>query len=663
MRGAVAQIGERLSHGLRSARFLRCATHRGERTCRRHVSPGRRALSTVRASRVRLDRSCRRRKRRHRRVVRAAIHDQAAAVRVADDGQRAGLRMRAALGAARNVKRQRPVEQRRRRMRYLRSQVRALEFLPDAQIGAPGAGHDVAARIVGCAMKPRLLGRVDQRRGFCVRHANEQQRAPRRCAHARRAGAFVRRRQAARARPHPCGRRRAPMPSAKRPSRRRMHADRFCRRARRRSGRLDQTTPQWRRERCCVPSLRMRSRGARLRRPCAAIIARSRRLTSIANSGATADRSAQRLRRRRRARHGMVRYRRALGAQAANRRAAHRDATRRRRRSRRRLLARAAQQMAQLKWPRAARRASTPASIASVTSRPASGSVRIATPSAAAMPSAATAAAEGGGRGWAEPAHLKAAARRDLDDAVAVGARPPRTRLANAASSGIVPVAVRAAPAVRRRFASARRGPGRRRGGGIGVHVQRLRLQRLRGRHRYRCGADARAAAARRIEPVGDGARGSGIFAQQKLAHLRVGEIGRRARDRSARSAPRRWSRRSRPADRRFRRTPRRRAAPWRIWPAMKRGLTARARTMRASAAASGRARGRCGSVRSSITRSGARPSAAAAAAKPPTKATSSAPSSRSRPGSSLGCTSRSAPATRAAKAPVRSAPSPSAPP
>ena len=42
----------------------------------------------------------------------------------------------------------------------------------------------------------------------------------------------------------------------------------------------------------------------------------------------------------------------------------------------------------------------------------------------------------------------------------------------------------------------------------------------------------------------------------------------------------------------------------------------------------------------------------AAAAAKPPTKAASSPPSSRSRAGSSLGCTSRSAAATRAAKAP-----------
>ena len=65
----------------------------------------------------------------------------------------------------------------------------------------------------------------------------------------------------------------------------------------------------------------------------------------------------------------------------------------------------------------------------------------------------------------------------------------------------------------------------------------------------------------------------------------------------------------------------------------MKRGLTARPRTIRASAASSGRARGRLGSVVSSTMRSASRPSEAAAAAKPPTKAASSAPSSRSRDG------------------------------
>ncbi len=102
---------------------------------------------------------------------------------------------------------------------------------------------------------------------------------------------------------------------------------------------------------------------------------------------------------------------------------------------------------------------------------------------------------------------------------------------------------------------------------------------------------------------------------------------------------------------------------PWRICPAMKRGLTARARTMRAKAADSARARGRCGSVISSITRSTERPRSFAAAAKPPTKAASSAPSRRSRAGSSLTCTSVSAPAMRCAKAPGAASASPSAPP
>src|SRR6185437_13353050 len=82
---------------------------------------------------------------------------------------------------------------------------------------------------------------------------------------------------------------------------------------------------------------------------------------------------------------------------------------------------------------------------------------------------------------------------------------------------------------------------------------------------------------------------------------------------------------------------------PWRIWPAMKHGLAARARTMRASAADSVRALGRCGSVTSSITRSAVRPTNFAADAKPPTNATSSLPSSKSRPGSSLACKSASA--------------------
>ena len=60
------------------------------------------------------------------------------------------------------------------------------------------------------------------------------------------------------------------------------------------------------------------------------------------------------------------------------------------------------------------------------------------------------------------------------------------------------------------------------------------------------------------------------------------------------------------------------------------------------------------------MTRSTARPSILAAAAKPPTKAASSAPSRRSRPGSSLGWTRRSALATRCAKAPGAASPSPS---
>ena len=181
--------------------------------------------------------------------------------------------------------------------------------------------------------------------------------------------------------------------------------------------------------------------------------------------------------------------------------------------------------------------------------------------------------------------------------------------------------------------------------------------------HRYRCAADAtarggvrrRGARRSRARPRGSRAAGSRARAGRRDR--------RRARDRTARSAPRPSSRAkatSRSTVSASSAAPR---GPWRIRPAMKRGLTARPRTMRASAASSGRARGRCGSVRSSMMRSGVRPSIAAAAAKPPTKAASSAPSSRSRPGSSPGCTSRSALATRSAKPPGTGVPAPSAPP
>ena len=156
-------------------------------------------------------------------------------------------------------------------------------------------------------------------------------------------------------------------------------------------------------------------------------------------------------------------------------------------------------------------------------------------------------------------------------------------------------------------------------------------------RHRHRCGADAKSRAAARHRAARQSRR--------RLADFRAAESrARRDRRHKPRAADRtiRW-----PPRRSFRAKATRRSTvsassaaprgPWRIWPAMKRGLTARARTMRASAADSVRARGRCGSVISSMTRSAARPSIFAAAAKPPTKAASSAPSRRSRPGSSLG--------------------------
>ena len=184
-----------------------------------------------------------------------------------------------------------------------------------------------------------------------------------------------------------------------------------------------------------------------------------------------------------------------------------------------------------------------------------------------------------------------------------------------------------------------------------------------RDRRRRRCVAGARSRAAarhradRRSRPRPAGFRAAKTRSPWRPRHKP------RAADRTIHSRPRRSS----PRTRRDRSTVSASSAaprgPCRIWPAIKTGLIARARTMRASAADSVRARGRCGSVTSSMIRSAARPSIFAAAAKPPTKAASSPPSRRSRPGSSLGCTRRSAPATRRANAPAAWLPSPAAPP
>src|SRR5580704_508159 len=54
-------------------------------------------------------------KSRERRVARAAIRDDAKTVRAADDGQRGGTTMGAALGTSRQVQHERSVEQPRRR--------------------------------------------------------------------------------------------------------------------------------------------------------------------------------------------------------------------------------------------------------------------------------------------------------------------------------------------------------------------------------------------------------------------------------------------------------------------------------------------------------------------------------------------------------------------
>ena len=80
------------------------------------------------------------------------------------------------------------------------------------------------------------------------------------------------------------------------------------------------------------------------------------------------------------------------------------------------------------------------------------------------------------------------------------------------------------------------------------------------GPRRDRCGADATVPCAAPPPAVGDGAGRSGVLAQQEIAHARVGEIGLMHADRTARSTPRRSSRRNRPAGRPSRRARLRRA-------------------------------------------------------------------------------------------------------
>ena len=117
------------------------------------------------------------------------------------------------------------------------------------------------------------------------------------------------------------------------------------------------------------------------------------------------------------------------------------------------------------------------------------------------------------------------------------------------------------------------------------------------------------AAPARRGKTLGDEGARPGIFAQHEGAHLFVAEIGVVQRPRSARpewrpvvsAKPISRSTVSANSD-----APR---GPCRIWPSMKRGLVARARTTRVTASVTERGRGFSGSVVSSMMTSALPPS------------------------------------------------------
>ena len=163
-----------------------------------------------------------------------------------------------------------------------------------------------------------------------------------------------------------------------------------------------------------------------------------------------------------------------------------------------------------------------------------------------------------------QPADLQTAARGDLDDAVAVPCAP--LRRARSSCSGASPPERRIEPHQQPVAGLHRRGE-RRAGAAARAarscrHLLRARLGDQRGEIVVDGIAQRmpQAAPARRGEPLGDGARGGRVLAQQEGAHLRRRRDRRRAPPRSARRERRRWSRRSRPAGRPSRRIRRRRA-------------------------------------------------------------------------------------------------------
>ena len=176
---------------------------------------------------------------------------------------------------------------------------------------------------------------------------------------------------------------------------------------------------------------------------------------------------------------------------------------------------------------RADRAASALASSISSGSSPASASLRTGTPSAAAISSAPIAAAKRGAESGVSPRTWMLPRAGDLDDAVAMRLRGVAQRGERVEPDGAD--RREAAPAIRRRSASGADRPGqapRRRSGSRRVHARASARSAARSAStslRRGCQSPCRRAASSR-SAIARGGRG--IFAQQKVAHRRVGEIG-----------------------------------------------------------------------------------------------------------------------------------------
>ena len=114
---------------------------------------------------------------RERGIARDAVSDQRAALGRADGGQRSGCRMRAALGAAGNVNRERPAEELRRFSRDARRNRAGGNMCGRADRRA-GTSDDKPARIVATHDEPQALGCGDESVRCLACEVDHDERAP-----------------------------------------------------------------------------------------------------------------------------------------------------------------------------------------------------------------------------------------------------------------------------------------------------------------------------------------------------------------------------------------------------------------------------------------------------------------------------------------------------